>query len=160
MKQRKPKRARIDRVKRRLVIRGLLAGMTQKEALLQAGYSPAVAKNPKIIIEPIRNDILKELSRKLNRKDLVEQLVQGLEATRIQSFLTPKGEIVYSKAFPDWSARVKYFWLIVKILGLLPARESKVSLGEGFGEKLALAIDEARRRLDELRNTQVLIQEY
>ena len=106
-----------------IVVIGLLDGKTRKQAMLDAGYSKSMAETQQKRVvgrERVRRALLALLDTQGNIIDKLARIAkEGLEARRFVG-LSDTGEAVIIK---DWNTRVKFFEMVVKILGGFPEKQ-------------------------------------
>ena len=106
-----------------IVVIGLIEGKTRKQAMLDAGYSKSMAETQQKRVvgrERVRRALLALLDTQGNIIDKLAKIAkEGLEARRFVG-LRDTGEAVNT---PDWKTRVKFFEMIVRILGGYPEKQ-------------------------------------
>jgi len=112
-------------IKQRKLVKGIADGKTQKQAALEAGYSPKNADNiashelKKTQVSAAIQDLMEELG--LDDKSLLRIHKDMLEAKRIISVMVSKeangGGTVDFIDVPDWQARGKGLEMAYKLKG-------------------------------------------
>lgn len=109
-------------VKQTKYVRGVVAGKTKKQAALDAGYGPGVAKNPgqKLDANPAVKALFTSLMEKAGVTDhlLACRLYQGLYAMQTK-FATHEGILADRRNLVDFAERREMLEIALKLKGHL-----------------------------------------
>jgi hypothetical protein len=98
---------------------GLLEGKTQEQALMDAGYSPASARNPSEILDnPVIQQSFQEILEKAGLSDdyIAEKHRELIDAKKVVSIRT-ESEGVTEVTVPDYTARARGLDMYYKVSG-------------------------------------------
>jgi hypothetical protein len=105
--------------KRRRFVAGLIEGKSMRRAALDAGYTESMADNAGLKILPgAREELKKELGRKVPHAKLVQRIVEGLNAKEIK-LAQFQGKYTDKRHVVNYSERRRYAELAAKLLGYL-----------------------------------------
>jgi hypothetical protein len=117
--------------KRRRFVEGLVDGKSMYRSAIDAGYSPAMAKNAGVKIMPgAREEFKRRLTSKIPQAKLIQRIAEGLDAREVK-LAQLEGEYTDKRYLVDYSERRRYVELAAKLLGLLVERVELSGSEEG-----------------------------
>lgn len=104
-------------VRKRLYVKGLVAGKSKRQAALDAGYSPSVADRAvQIETKDVKAAFSRLIRKRIPAHHLARRIAEGVDAMDTK-FFQKDGQVVESRDVVAWSERRHYAELAAKFGG-------------------------------------------
>lgn len=125
--------------RKRIYVKGIAAGLTKKQAALDAGYSVSVAEKAKSHIETaeLRDAFSRLIRLRIPAHKISARIAEGLDAMETK-FFQKDGLVTDSRDVINWAERRAYAQLATEFGGYSTGASSSATINAAVGVKVVI----------------------